>query len=58
MAPAISKSQQQLMAIGLHSPKKLYKKNRGLLKMSKKQLREFAKTKRGKLPYHIKGRDS
>ena len=48
--PAVSKKQQQAMAIALHSSSKLYKKNKGLAKMSKSQLREFAKTKRKGLP--------
>jgi len=43
--PAKSKDQQQMMAIALHHPEKLHKKNRGVLKMGKKKLREFAKTK-------------
>ena len=48
--PAISKKQQIAMAIAEHEPKKLYKRNRKLLKMTKKQLREFAETKRSKFP--------
>jgi len=44
--PAKSQAQQQVMAIALHSPSKLYKKNIGLRKMSKEDLRDFAKTKR------------
>lgn len=31
------------MAIALNAPSKLKKKNKGLLKMSKSQLREFAR---------------
>lgn len=38
------------MAIALHNPDKLYKKNRGVLKMSRPQLRDFAKTSRRSLP--------
>ena len=43
--PAKSKEQQQLMAIALHHPSKVYKRNRGVLKMKKKSLRDFATTK-------------
>ena len=43
--PAKSKAQQQVMAIAEHEPEKLYKRNRGLLKMTKGQLHEFASTK-------------
>lgn len=48
--PAKSKKQRRVMAIAQHHPSKLYKKNRGLLKMSKKQLHEFATTKEKGLP--------
>jgi hypothetical protein len=48
--PAVSQKQQQAMAIAEHEPNKLYGRNRGLLKMSHKQLHEFASTKRKKLP--------
>ena len=48
--PATSKAQQIAMAIAEHNPSKLYKKNRGLLKMSHQQLHEFAATHRAKLP--------
>jgi hypothetical protein len=48
--PAKSKAQQQVMAIALHSPSKLYAKNKGLAKMSKSDLKEFAETKRKGLP--------
>jgi len=48
--PATSKVQQQAMAIAEHQPSKLYKRNKGLLKMTKKQLHDFASTKRKKLP--------
>lgn len=42
--PAVSKKQRELMAIAEHAPQKLYKKNRGVLKMSKDQLHDFAAT--------------
>lgn len=48
--PAKSKSQQRAMAIAEHSPGKLSEKNKGLLKMSKNQLSEFASTPRKGLP--------
>ena len=38
------------MAIALHHPDKLKKRNRGLLKMSKDQLHDFASTPRSGLP--------
>lgn len=43
--PAVSKKQQMLMAIAEHEPEKLYKRNRGVLKMSHAQLHDFASTK-------------
>lgn len=43
--PAISEKQRELMAIGEHHPEKLYKKNQGILKMSHRQLHDFAATK-------------
>ena len=43
--PAVSEKQRQVFAIAEHAPEKLYKKNRGLLKMSKGQLHDFASTK-------------
>jgi len=48
--PALSKKQREAMAIAEHHPEKLYKKNRGLLKMSKSQLHDFATTKEKGLP--------
>jgi hypothetical protein len=48
--PAKSKKQRRAMAIAKHHPSKLYKKNRSLLKMSKKQLHEYASTKEKGLP--------
>ena len=43
--PATSQKQRQLMAIAEHHPSKVSKKNRGVLKMSHKQLHDFASTK-------------
>ncbi len=48
--PAKSKAQQKVMAIAEHSPGKLYKKNKGLAKMSKSSLHDFASTKTKGLP--------
>ena len=48
--PAKSKAQRKAMAIAEHHPEKLYKRNKGLKKMSKKDLREFARTKEKGLP--------
>ena len=38
------------MAIAEHEPEKLYKRNKGLKKMTKAKLSEFASTKEKKLP--------
>jgi hypothetical protein len=48
--PARSVAQQQATAIALHHPEKLHKRNRGLLKMGKKKLKHYAKTKHKGLP--------
>jgi hypothetical protein len=48
--PSTSVAQRRLFAIAEHKPNELYKKNRGLLKLSKKQLHEFADTKEFGLP--------
>lgn len=48
--PAKSKAQQEVMAIAEHNPQALYKKNRGLLRMTNSQLHDFASTKRKGLP--------
>jgi hypothetical protein len=52
--PAVSKDQQKAMAIAEHEPSKLYSRNRGLLKMSKPKLSEFASTKTSGLPRRAK----
>lgn len=51
--PAKSFVQQRATAIALHHPSKLYKRNRGLKKMSKQSLRDFARTKLANKPYRI-----
>jgi hypothetical protein len=52
--PATSQSQQEMMAIAEHAPGKLYKKNKGVLKMGAAKLHEFASTKRKGLPMKAK----
>ncbi len=48
--PSTSQAMQQATAIALHEPGKLYKRNRGLLKMAKSDLHEYASTPRKGLP--------
>jgi len=48
--PAVSKKQRMVMAIAEHHPEELKGKNRGLLKMSHKQLHDFASTPEKGLP--------
>jgi hypothetical protein len=43
--PAVSDKQRKLMAIAEHRPSQVRKANRGVLKMSKSQLHDFAATK-------------
>lgn len=52
--PSTSKAQQEAMAIAEHAPGKLFKRNRGLLKMSHQQLHDFASTPRKGLPKRAK----
>jgi hypothetical protein len=40
--PSVSEKQRIAMAIAEHNPSKLYKRNKGLTKMSHQQLHEFA----------------
>ena len=56
--PAKSKKQRRMMAIAEHHPEALYKKNKGVAKMSKSQLHEFATTKEKGLPNKKKKRYS
>lgn len=53
--PAKSRAQQRAAAIAEHHPEKLYARNRDMLKMSKKQLHDFAKTPRVNLPRKKRG---
>lgn len=55
--PSVSQNQQIAMAIAEHEPGKLYKRNRGLLKMSKEDLDEFASTPRKGLPKKVTAGD-
>ena len=48
--PAVSRSQRRLMAIAEHEPGKLYPENKGVAKMGKQKLHEFASTKERNLP--------
>ena len=44
--PSKTQKQRKLMAIARHAPEKLYKRNRGVLKMSPKQLSEYTRKKK------------
>lgn len=48
--PAVSQKQHKLFAVALHNPSKLKKRNRGLLKLGVKKLKDFLRVKRSKLP--------
>ena len=45
--PSKTEKQRVAMTIAEHEPEKLYKRNKGLLKMSHKQLHEFASSVKG-----------
>ena len=47
--PAKSSNQRIAAAIAEHAPGKLYKRNRGMLKMSKSQLSEYASKPKKKI---------
>lgn len=53
--PAKSQAQQRLMAIALHKPDAVHEGNKSVLGMSLKKLREYASTKRKKLPQRSGG---
>jgi hypothetical protein len=53
--PAVSQAQQKVMAIAEHAPDKLFKRNRGLLKMKNSELHDFAATPREGLPKKSRG---
>lgn len=48
--PAKSKKQRRMMAIAEHHPEMLYERNKGVIKMGKKKLHEFAAIKERGLP--------
>ena len=52
--PAKSEAQRRAMAIAEHHPSQLYEKNKGMKKMSKSQLHDFAATKEKGLPHYAK----
>jgi hypothetical protein len=52
--PAKSKAQQALMAMAKYSPEKIQGKNKEVLKMSGKQLSDYASTKTKGLPKKVK----
>lgn len=52
--PAVSQSQQRLMAIAESAPSKVYSRNKGVLKMSLGKLKDFASTSRKGLPKKVK----
>lgn len=56
--PAVSKAQRRAMAIAEHHPEKTYARNRGLLKMTKGQLHDFAATKEKNLPKRVSKRSA
>jgi hypothetical protein len=49
MMPAKSKKQRRLMAIAEHHPEMVYERNKGVLAMKKKQLKDFSETKEKQL---------
>jgi hypothetical protein len=51
--PAVSVRERRAMAIAEHHPEQLYARNRGLLKMSRQQLHDFASTPEKGLPARI-----
>lgn len=48
--PSVSRSQRRLFAIAEHHPEQLYSANKGLAKLGKSKLHEFAATKEKGLP--------
>jgi len=46
--PSETERQRVAAAIAEHYPEKLYKRNRGMLKMSRSQLHDFAVKRKGK----------
>jgi hypothetical protein len=56
--PAKSVAQRRLMGMAEHNPGMVSKKNRGVLKMSKNQLSDYASTSEGGLPVRIRQVDN
>jgi len=50
MMPAKSQAQRKAMGIAEHHPEELYKRNKGMLSMSKSELHDYASTKEKGLP--------
>ena len=48
--PAVSKAQREAIAIAEHHPEDLYGRNKGLLKMKKSDMHDFAATSEKDLP--------
>lgn len=51
--PSVSIKQRKMMAIAAEHPSMLHKKNRGVLKMGKSSLKDFAGTKEKGLPQKV-----
>jgi hypothetical protein len=51
--PSVSRAQQKLMAIAAHHPEEVSAKNRGVLKMSRTQLHDFASGSEKGKPGHV-----
>ena len=51
--PAKSDKQRKLMALASKHPEKVHKKNKGVTRMSKADLRDFASTPESDLPERI-----
>lgn len=51
--PAVSRNQRIAMAIAEHHPEDLNPENKGLAKMSHKDLHDFASTPEKGLPVHV-----
>ena len=52
--PAKSTAMRRASAIAEHHPNELYARNKGMLKMSHKQLHDFASTKEKGMPHYAK----
>jgi len=54
--PSTSKAQRRATAIAEHHPEQLHARNRGMLKMTQRQLHDFASTREKGLPKHAGGK--